>query len=345
MWTTISVLLALIISFFDTEISKNIKSTQNNYQESKILTGLGFPHEYFEGEILTDEMVESRLQLIYISLIIYITILFSSGLTLSTPVLEQTLLTSTTTSIKRLIPNELNSQPNKQELVLKIRGGAGNSIPELIIKILFIWTMTQNSKTTEGFKQNPINQRLGREIQGQPNPRMAPKLRENPVDGNNPAQRSCKSEGNNRIKTGILKDGSVVHVDSSQIRDKSHHMEDFISREDLEGKFDINYLKSINSYQERLKYVRSKNNLPDYLVHKMQDEVLKFITDNKTMSIPGFIGNHKQEGTVFVNLEMRKVGFYDYGSNKFRTALSMDPKKIKNLANEGFHLFPNSNNP
>ncbi len=74
----------------------------------------------------------------------------------------------------------------------------------------------------------------------------------------------------------------------------------------------------------------------------MQDEVLKFPTDDTTIAVPGFIGKYRQEGTIFVNLEMEKVGFIYHGTNKFRTAMSMSPKKIKELAVEGFHLFPNA---
>ncbi len=81
---------------------------------------------------------------------------------------------------------------------------------------------------------------------------MVPKLQENQVDRNNPGQESCKIEGNNRIKTGTVKDGSPVHVDSSQIRDKSHLLVAFLSREDLQGKFDINHVTKRRSYKDKL---------------------------------------------------------------------------------------------
>ncbi|MGK0326504.1 MAG: hypothetical protein ACJA1D_001858 [Polaribacter sp.] len=42
---------------------------------------------------------------------------------------------------------------------------------------------------------------------------------------------------------------------------------------------------------------------------------------------------------------MNKVGFRDYSSYKFRTAMTMDNKKIINLAKNGFHLFPNAGKP
>jgi hypothetical protein len=277
----------------------------------------------------------------YIYLIIYITIIFSAASRLS-PAPKEDLLTSP--AIERFIPNELNSQTKNQKFVLSIRGGEGTSIPELIIKILFIWSITQNSKTTQGFKPNQMNQHFSREIQPQPNPRIAPKLRVKPLDINNPSQGSCNYKSNNIVKTGVMKDGSIIHVNSSKIRDKAHHMGDFLSPEDLEGKFDLDCVKSIRSHQERLKYVRNKNNLPDDLVYKMQDEVLKFVTDDGAMIIPGFIGEHKEEGTVLINLKLEKVAFRDYGTNNFRTAVSMKTNKIKKLVKEGFHLFQNSDN-
>ena len=75
------------------------------------------------------------------------------------------------------------------------------------------------------------------------------------------------SEESNRIETGVTKDGTFVHVSASHMRDKSHHMDDFIDPEDLEGKFDIDYVKTL-SYKDRLEYVRNKDNLPDELVYQ-----------------------------------------------------------------------------
>lgn len=112
------------------------------------------------------------------------------------PIVGEATFTSTATSIERLIPNQL--QTNQQELLLDLRGG-GNDLSEFIIRILLIWTMSQNSKPTEGFQPKPINHphfgRQGHQGHVQPNPRIAPKLQENPVDRNNLGQgrASCKA--------------------------------------------------------------------------------------------------------------------------------------------------------
>lgn len=69
MWTFISVCLALVINFYTPEITENKKWIKNNYAKIK-----GFPYQYFKGEVLTDEMVEFRIRVIYISFMVYITV-------------------------------------------------------------------------------------------------------------------------------------------------------------------------------------------------------------------------------------------------------------------------------
>jgi hypothetical protein len=100
-------------SFYSPENKKSIK---NNYAKNKIITG--FPYQYFKGEVLTDEMVEFRIRVIYMSFMIYITVTFSVGPMVG-PIVGQDTFTSTVTSIERLIPNQLDSQTNQQELLLE----------------------------------------------------------------------------------------------------------------------------------------------------------------------------------------------------------------------------------
>lgn len=190
MWTLIPVGLALIINFYSPEIPETKKSIKNNCAKNKIITG--FPYQYFKGEVLTDEMVEFRIGLIYISFMIYITVTFSVGPMVG-PIVGQATFISTATSIERLIPNQLDSQTNQQELLLDLRGG-GSDLSEFIIRILLMWTMSKNSKPTEGFQPKPMNhQHFVRQGNVQPSPRIAPKLQENPVGRNNPGQGSCRS--------------------------------------------------------------------------------------------------------------------------------------------------------
>lgn len=109
------------------------------------------------------------------------------------PIVGQATFISTATSIERLIPNQLDSQTNQQELLLDLRGG-GSDLSEFIIRILLMWTMSKNSKPTEGFQPKPMNhQHFVRQGNVQPSPRIAPKLQENPVGRNNPGQGSCRS--------------------------------------------------------------------------------------------------------------------------------------------------------
>jgi hypothetical protein len=164
MWTLISVGLALVINFYSPEIPENKKSIKNNYEKNKIIKG--FPYQYFKGEVLTDEMVEFRIRVIYISFIISTTVIFSTGPMVS-PIVGQAAFSSTPTSIEILSPNQLDYQTNQQELLLDVRGG-GRDLSEFIIKILLIWVMSQ---PTKGFQPKPINhQHFGRQGHVQPNP-------------------------------------------------------------------------------------------------------------------------------------------------------------------------------
>lgn len=190
MWTLISVGLALVINFYSPEIPENKKSIKNNYPKNKIITG--FPYQYFKGEVLTDEMVEFRIRVIYISFMISITVTFST-VPMVSPIVGQATFSSTPTPIEILSPNQLYYQTNQQKLLLDVRGG-GSDLSEFIIRILLIWTMSKNSKPTEGFQPKPMNH-LRQEHLGhvQPSPRIGPKLQENPIGRNNPGQGSCRS--------------------------------------------------------------------------------------------------------------------------------------------------------
>ena len=56
-----------------------------------------------------------------------------------------------------------------------------------------IWTISKNSKSTKGFQPKPRNhQHFGRQGHVQPSARIAPKLQENPIGGNNGGHGSCR---------------------------------------------------------------------------------------------------------------------------------------------------------
>ena len=162
-WTLISVSLAAIINFYSPEIRETQKGIKT---KNKIITG--FPNQYFEGEVLTEEMIEFRIRLIYISFMIYITVIFSVS-----PIVGQATFISPTTSIERLIPNQLDSQTKQQKLLLDLRGGS--DLFEFIIRILLIWTLSKNAKPTEGFQPTRINP-INHQHFEHPTPRIAPKL-------------------------------------------------------------------------------------------------------------------------------------------------------------------------
>ena len=146
------------------------------------------------------------------------------------------------------------------------------------------------------------------------------------------------------VKIGVANDGTFIHTEKSQVRDKGLHIPDFLDAETLDGKFDVSEAKNLE-YLDRLKYLRDKNNLPDEIVIQARDEILDFMTADDTKLVPGFLGHRKIEGTVFINLRLNKVGFRDNNGYRFRTAMTMNDKKILELANRDFHLFPDAGKP
>lgn len=176
MWTIILILFALGINFSIPSIPESKKSIRT---ESYLQ--IGFPFNYYEGESLTDEELNYRIRVIYVTSFTYLTITFTL-----VPVTGQAF--SPERSVTR------DSCTAQEKLLLDLRGG-GNDISEFIIRILLIWTMSKNYKPTEGFQPKPTNQHFGRPGHVQPNPRITPKLQENPVDRNNLGQGggSCKA--------------------------------------------------------------------------------------------------------------------------------------------------------
>ena len=131
------------------------------------------------------------------------------------------------------------------------------------------------------------------------------------------------------VKTGVANDGTFIHIEKSQVRDKGLHIPDFLDAETLDGKFDVIEAEKLK-YLDRLEYLRDENNLPDEIVIITRDKILDFMTAKDTHLVPGYLGYWKIEGTVFINVRLMKVGFRD---------------KILNLTQTEFHLFPNAGKP
>jgi len=168
-------------------------------------------------------------------------------------------------------------------------------------------------------------------------------------ENKNDVDSETEDESNNQcsieeIKSAMAKDGTIIHVPASQVRDKGLHIPDFLDEERLHGKFDVTEAEGLK-YSDRLNYLRDKNNLPDEIVYEARDEILDFMTADDTILVPGFLGYRKLEGTVFVNTRLNKVGFRDYNSYKFRTGMTMNDEKILELTKNGFHLFPTAGEP
>lgn len=160
---------------------------------------------------------------------------------------------------------------------------------------------------------------------------------------------SFNSDKSNESRTvsGKAKDGSLIKVTAKQVLRKGYHIEVFDHIINLDGRYDLNHVKGL-SRPEKTKYVLDQNNLPQDLVHQMQDELLEFFTDKKVIIAPGTIGPNKIEGSIFI-LPLWKngkslVGFRNYNNSEYRTIVLMSEPQVRRLIATDFHLFPKGGN-
>ena len=91
-----------------------------------------------------------------------------------------------------------------------------------------------------------------------------------------------------RLKISVSHDGSMTNVPASKVRDKSLHIPELVSKERLEGKFDITKVKDLE-YEDRLNYLRDEKNLPDEIVFEARDKIVEFLSAKDTVLVPGFL--------------------------------------------------------
>jgi len=134
-----------------------------------------------------------------------------------------------------------------------------------------------------------------------------------------------------------MKDDNIRRIEFDQTRDKWYHEDLFPNISTPDG-FDNQTVRNL-THLDKLDYLRE--NIPDKNVIELQNEIGKSLSHPKTISVPGFLGKYKIEGTIDINMESGLVSFTDSVINKHRTIVKMSPQRIKKLAKEGFHLFPN----
>jgi hypothetical protein len=133
-----------------------------------------------------------------------------------------------------------------------------------------------------------------------------------------------------------MKDGSIRRIEFDQTRDKWYH-EDLFPNISAPDGFDNQAVRDLK-YSDRLAYLRE--NIPDKSVIELQNEIGKSLSHPKIISVPGFLGKYKIEGTIDINMQSGLVSFTDSVTNKHRTIVKMSPERIQKLAKDGFHLFP-----
>ena len=133
-----------------------------------------------------------------------------------------------------------------------------------------------------------------------------------------------------------MKDGGIRRIEFGQTRDKYYH-EDLFPNISAPDGFDNQAVQDLK-HSDRLAYLRE--NIPDESVIELQNEIGRSLSHPKNISVPGFLGKYKTEGTIDINMQSGLVSFTDYGTNKHRTIVKMSPDRIQELAKDGFHLFP-----
>lgn len=151
----------------------------------------------------------------------------------------------------------------------------------------------------------------------------------------------CSVDEELELKVAIAKDGTLVKVYPNKVRDKGLHIPEFLPKEFLDGKFNVDEAKDL-AYPDRLEYLRNKENLPDDVVSAAQDKIFDFFSAEDNYLVPGKLGVKEIRGTIFINLRLNMYGFRDNDTYRYRSAGSMTDEKIRQLADSDFHLFPNA---
>lgn len=76
------------------------------------------------------------------------------------------------------------------------------------------------------------------------------------------------------------KNGSLIKIRAHQVRRKDYHIDVFAHSIKLDRRYDLNHVRGLTR-QEKAEYVLGAKNLPQDLVHEMQDEFLEIFTSKK----------------------------------------------------------------
>ena len=132
--------------------------------------------------------------------------------------------------------------------------------------------------------------------------------------------------------------GELVVIKKDQFRDKAHHIDVFPGVK-IPKSFDLEHVKTL-SYEERLKYVRDRANLPEKTVFEMQLEASKFFRASTTHSFEGSLGRNKIPGTVYINEKTNTVAFVNKSDSNCRTFIKVSDKQLQRLRKRNYQLFP-----
>ena len=144
---------------------------------------------------------------------------------------------------------------------------------------------------------------------------------------NSPKSNKLEFGKSNNLYAKAADDGRIIELNNFQYRDKGYHIDVW---EDVEipETFDLPYVKSLNDYKSRLKYLRNPDNLPEETVCEMQLAAKKFYESPDTKAFPGTLGKNKIKGTVYVQESTGIVGFVNESNDISRTNVKMSEKQL-----------------
>lgn len=133
-------------------------------------------------------------------------------------------------------------------------------------------------------------------------------------------------------------------VDSDKMRDKCYQVVGILDPKEYAGQFDPTKVPQ-GSEEEKLQSLRNRDNLPDEVVFKLQDQVTdEFLIAPDTGFLPGsFIESNRISGTLIVNGRLGQIAFRNNDGTVRTTGAwseeSIEKKMRKILNGKPCHIY------
>lgn len=141
----------------------------------------------------------------------------------------------------------------------------------------------------------------------------------------------------NPILKVTTKNGSEILLTYDKALEKYYHQD--VYKLEKPKNFNSTKARSLKP-KDRIEYL--KKTVPRDKVIEFQIANAKSMSTENLLPVPGFIGEQKEPGTLYINKETRQVHFVNDRTNIWRTTVIKSKDGLIKLAKNGFHLFPNA---